>query len=64
MQLAQALTRCESPTVARHLEAALQHCRALRSTPLVECPDCGAVGLPERIVEHECASVRSRPEPR
>lgn len=54
MQLAQALTRCESTTVERHLEAALQHCRALQQTALVECPTCGAVGLAERIVEHDC----------
>lgn len=25
-------------------------------TPLRECPVCGAVGLPERIEDHDCAA--------
>lgn len=54
MHLAQALTRAESPTVRRHIEAALAECRALPPTPLVECPLCGRVGLPERIRNHNC----------
>jgi len=24
------------------------------TTPLVECPVCGRVGLPERIIQHDC----------
>ncbi|CEQ38538.1 uncharacterized protein OE_6168B1R (plasmid) [Halobacterium salinarum R1] len=54
MHLAQAITRCESPAVEEHLRAALQHCRKLPPTPLVECPVCGVVGLPERIQAHNC----------
>lgn len=27
--------------------------------PLEECPVCGAVGLPERIQDHDCAAFRS-----
>ena len=54
MQLVQALTRCESPAVRTHLEAALKRCRDLPATPLVECPVCGRVGLPERIQMHNC----------
>jgi len=55
MHLAQALTRTESTVVRRHIEAALQECRALPPTPLVECPLCGRVGLPERIRNHDCS---------
>lgn len=55
MHLVQALTRCESATVRDHLEAALRHCRDLPPTPLVECPLCGSVGLPERIRIHDCS---------
>ena len=55
MHLAQALTRTESTVVRRHIEVALQECRALPPTPLVECPLCGRVGLPERIRNHDCA---------
>jgi hypothetical protein len=54
MHLAQALTRCESAVVHAHLEAALRKCRDLPPTPLVECPVCGRVGLPERIQAHDC----------
>lgn len=54
MQLVQALTRCESDVVRNHLRAALQHCRELPLTPLVECPVCSRVGLPERIQNHNC----------
>lgn len=54
MHLVQAITRCESDAVSAHLQAALQHCRDLPATPLVECPVCGRVGLPERIQMHNC----------
>lgn len=56
MHLAQALTRAESTTVQRHIEAALKECRALPPTPLVECPLCGRVGLPERIQNYQCTN--------
>lgn len=59
MHLAQALTRCESAAVRDHLEAALRHCRDLPPTPLVECPLCGCVGLPERIRIHDCSGCPS-----
>jgi hypothetical protein len=55
MPLTQALTRAESTTVRRHIEAAFEECRALPPTPLVECPLCGRVGLPERIRNHDFA---------
>jgi hypothetical protein len=52
MHLAQALTRAESTIVRLHIGAALEECRCLPPTPLVGCPFCGRVGLPERIREH------------
>lgn len=55
MALAQAYTRCEDETVARHLRAALYFTEQLPPTPLVECPICGRLGLPERIRNHECS---------
>ena len=54
MHLAQAITRCESTVVRAHLEAAREQCQRLPLTPIVECPVCGAAGLPERIAEHDC----------
>lgn len=32
------------------------HALSELSTSLVECPVCGRVGLPERIVQHDCAT--------
>jgi hypothetical protein len=54
MHLSQALSRTEDPDVQAHLHAALESCKQLPSTPLVECPVCRKVGLPERIEIHEC----------
>lgn len=58
MHLAQALTRSESPVVRAHLRAALREYENLPPTPLVECPVCGRVGLPERLRVHECRRNR------
>ena len=60
MHLAQALTRAQSPDVQHHLEAALEECRQLPPTPLVECPLCGRVGLPERVQNHCCTDPPER----
>ena len=54
MQLVQALTRSESPTVRAHLREALREWEDLPSTPLVKCPVCGWVGFLERLRAHEC----------
>jgi len=51
---AQAIMRCESTVVRAHLEAAREQCQRLPPTPIVECPVCGAAGLPERIADHGC----------
>ncbi|WP_259535210.1 hypothetical protein [Halalkaliarchaeum sp. AArc-CO] len=54
MHLAQAATRVEDPDARAHVEAALEAAEELPVRPLVECPVCGRVGLPERITAHEC----------
>jgi hypothetical protein len=36
------------------LEFLHEHDLELPPTPLVECPGCGVVGLPERIAVHDC----------
>ncbi|WP_273837603.1 hypothetical protein [Halococcus sp. PRR34] len=54
MQLAQALTRSESPVVRAHLRAALRAYEELPPSSLVECPLCGRVGLPDRLHIHDC----------
>lgn len=54
MHLSQALSRTDDPDVQAHLHAALESCAELSSTPLIECPACGKVGLPERIELHKC----------
>jgi hypothetical protein len=53
MHLAQALTRADSPDVREHIRSALSEWETLPLTPLVKCPVCGRVGLPERIVYHD-----------
>ena len=52
--LTSALASAESPETKAHLRGALVEYRKLPPTPLVECPFCGKVGLPERIQAHEC----------
>ncbi|SDN14934.1 hypothetical protein SAMN04487949_3495 [Halogranum gelatinilyticum] len=54
MHLSQALSRTEDADVQAHLYAALESTEDLAPTPLVECPVCGKVGLPERIEVHDC----------
>lgn len=43
-----------SPRTRAHLAAALAALDELPPTPLVECPVCGKLGLPERIYGHAC----------
>jgi ribosomal protein L32 len=52
--LTSALASAESATTEAHLRGALAACQDFPPTPLVECPLCGKVGLPERIQTHEC----------
>jgi hypothetical protein len=53
-ELAAARAACDDPDVRRHLEAADGMLAQLPPTPLAECPECGGVGLPERIAVHSC----------
>ena len=52
--LTSALVKAESAATKAHLRGALVAYRKVPPTPLVECPLCGKVGLPERIRTHEC----------
>lgn len=51
MHVCQAETRADDPEVVR------EHCGAARELlddALVECPVCGKLGMPERILAHDC----------
>jgi hypothetical protein len=37
-----------------HIETALALVDELSGPELLECPVCGRMGLPERIVDHDC----------
>jgi hypothetical protein len=52
-ELAAAWAACDDPEVRRHLEASDGMLPQLPPTPLVECSDCGVVGLPGRIAVHD-----------
>lgn len=52
-QLTEAAKRADDDTRA-HIEAAIELVGDLPPCDLVECPVCGRVGLPERIVNHDC----------
>lgn len=57
MHAAQGLTRAVHPEAKRHFRAILEVVdgEALPSQ-LAQCPDCGKVGLPERVEGgHDCA---------
>lgn len=52
-QLAQALTRAESPVAREHIRAALAELDT--DDRLIECQACGRTGLPERMICTYCA---------
>jgi ribosomal protein L32 len=43
-----------------HIETALALVDELSGPELIECPVCGRMGLPERIVDHNCRSGSTR----
>lgn len=61
--LAQAYTRAVHPDVREHIHAALAALDPDAPRGLVSCPICEAVGLPERMTEHECPPVGPRDLP-
>jgi hypothetical protein len=54
MHLAHAYTRADDDDAREHIRAAMEACDELSPTPLAECPVCGVVGLPERIIAQDC----------
>ena len=59
MHVCQALTRAVEPDALAHCHAALRALDPELGAPLLECPVCGRIGLPERITEHECGRGRA-----
>jgi len=53
-QLAQAYTRALDPAAREHIHAALAEIGTDVLEGLAECSQCGRVGLPERVREHDC----------
>jgi hypothetical protein len=49
-QLAQAYTRALQPAAREHIHAALLEPDAEVPKGLAECPSCGRVGLPDRVL--------------
>jgi len=52
--LAAANTHAVDVETQHHISEAIDCAAELPPTPLIECPDCGRVGLPERIAAHDC----------
>ena len=53
-ELTAANTYVENAEAQQHVDRAIELLNDLPPTPLVECPGCGVVGLPERIAVHDC----------
>lgn len=59
MHVAQAVSRAVDPDALARCHAALRALDPELGPPLVECPVCERVGLPERIKEHDCRRGRA-----
>lgn len=57
MHVAQAYTHAISPSAREHLRAALRYLED-GSGQLAECPECGRVGLAERVADGACCQSR------
>ena len=55
-QLIQAAEGAVDEDTRDHIEAAIVIVDELSGPELLECPVCGRMGLPERIVNHDCRS--------
>jgi hypothetical protein len=53
-ELVAANSHVENPEAQQHVDRAIKLLNDLPPTPLVECPECDRVGLPERIAVHDC----------
>lgn len=58
MHIAQAYSRAISPSTREHCRAALRLLDG--GDDLAECPDCGSVGVAERIAEGACCEATDR----
>lgn len=58
-QLAATTTAVDAAT-REHIETAITLVEGLSGPVLLEYPVCGRMGLPERIVDHDCRSVSTR----
>ena len=54
--LASASMQVEDDGVRVDVERAIELVDDLSGPELLECPVCGRMGLPERIMEHDCRS--------
>ena len=55
-QLTEAAEGAVDDDTRGHIEAAIALVDELSGPELLECPVCGRMGLPERIVNHDCRS--------
>jgi hypothetical protein len=46
--------------VRLQIETAIELVDELSGPELLECPVCGRIGLPERIVDHDCRTGSTR----
>jgi len=53
-QLTEAAKGAVDDDTREHIEAAIILIDELSGPELLECPVCGRMGLPERIVTHDC----------
>jgi len=53
-QLTEAAKGAVDDETRDHIEAAIEMVDDLSGPELLECPVCGRVGLPERIMNHNC----------
>jgi hypothetical protein len=55
-QLTEAAEGAVDDDTQAHIEVAIGLVDELSGPELLECPVCGRMGLPERIVNHDCRS--------
>jgi hypothetical protein len=55
-QLTEASMQAVDTETREHIETAIELVDELSGPELLECPVCGRMGLPERIVDHDCDS--------